>query len=197
MTVYGKLAQARKMLQESGLRKTGNGYGFNYFELADFLPTTTEIFAQLGLASFTTITTESAKMTIVSAEDGSNVVFEIPFANFKSDDKRALQEVQELGGSITYMTRYLWVQVMNIVEPDSVDGKRSKPLTRDSFAKPQPQPTQPRQVSQPAPVANDTRPEVGETRVDENGHQWVVKRQRAKDHRFWVNTVTNETSDIG
>ena len=54
---------ARKKLQESGLKKTGKGYGFNYFELADFLPTITDIFDELGLCSFTTIDTELAKMT--------------------------------------------------------------------------------------------------------------------------------------
>src|SRR5690606_4982401 len=98
MKVYGKLARARRMLQESGLKKTGKGYGFSYFELSDFLPRTNEIFDELGLASFTTITLESAKMTICDAEDGSTMTFEIPFANFRSDEKRALQEVQELGG---------------------------------------------------------------------------------------------------
>ena len=40
---------ARKKLQESGLKKTGKGYGFNYFELADFLPTITDIFDELGI----------------------------------------------------------------------------------------------------------------------------------------------------
>jgi hypothetical protein len=125
MKVYGKLAQARKMLQDSNLKKTGKGYGFNYFELADFLPRTTEIFAQLNLASFTNISVDRAQMTIADGEDGSTIVFEIPFASFKSDDKRALQAVQELGGSITYLTRYLWVQVMNIVEPDDIDRDKT------------------------------------------------------------------------
>ena len=81
---------------------------------------------ELNLASFTTITTESAKMTIVDGEDETQMTFEIPFASFKGDEKRSLQEVQELGGSVTYMTRYLWVQVMNIVEPDTVDRSKDE-----------------------------------------------------------------------
>ena len=126
MSVYTKLAKARRMLLNSKLQKSGKGYGFSYFELSDFLPRTTEIFDELKLASFTTITTESAKMTIVDGEDETQMTFEIPFANFKSDEKRSLQEVQELGGSVTYMTRYLWVQVMNIVEPDTVDRNKDE-----------------------------------------------------------------------
>ena len=109
MSVYTKLAKARRMLLNSKLQKSGKGYGFSYFELSDFLPRTTEIFDELKLASFTTITTESAKMTIVDGEDETQMTFEIPFASFKGDEKRSLQEVQELGGSVTYMTRYLWV----------------------------------------------------------------------------------------
>lgn len=121
MKVYENLSKARVMLQQSSLKKTGKGHGFNYFELSDFLPRINEIFEELKLVSFTSITTETAKMIIASAEDGSTAEFEIPFANFKGDDKRKLQEVQEMGGTITYLTRYLWVQVMNIVEPDTVD----------------------------------------------------------------------------
>ena len=195
MKVYKKLAQAREMLQESGLKKTGKGYGFSYFELSDFLPRTNEIFAELGLASFTTITIETAKMTICDAEDGSTMTFEIPFANFKSDEKRALQEVQELGGSVTYMTRYLWVQVMNIVEPDSIDSQVQKVVNRMEAQSTRTTTQETAQQSTTNP--NDDRPSVGTEWVDDNGHTWVVKRRKDVDIRYWQNTVTNATSHIG
>jgi len=138
MKVYGKLAKARLLLQKSNLKKTGKGHGFIYFELADYLPRTTEIFAELGLVSFTKITDTNAMMTIVDAEDGSAIEFEIPFANFKGAEKKGLQQIQELGGTITYLSRYLWTQVMSIVEPDTIDGAKKdkqdtwgdKPATR-------------------------------------------------------------------
>jgi len=121
MNIHQKLAKARKMLQDSKLYKTGKGYGFSYFELSDFLPRTTEIFDELGLSSVTSISKEKCSMTISDGQ--GSVVFELPFAEFVSEDKRKLQPVQELGGSVTYLTRYLWVQAMNIVEPDRVDSK--------------------------------------------------------------------------
>jgi len=121
MNIYQKLAKARRMLQDSKLTKTGAGYGFTYFELSDFLPRTTEIFDELGLSSFTSITKERGTMTISDGE--GSIVFEVPFGEFKSEEKRKLQPVQEIGASITYTTRYLWVQVMNIVEPDRVDSR--------------------------------------------------------------------------
>jgi hypothetical protein len=146
MKVYGKLAQARVKLQQSNLKKTGKGHGFVYFELGDFLPRINEIFNELKLSSFTSITSETAKMTIADAEDGSTMTFEVPFANFKGDDKRKLQEVQELGGSITYLTRYLWVLALNIIEPDTVD--RDKQATSNT--------TQTQQVKQ-EPVQQETQ----------------------------------------
>jgi len=119
--IYSKLAKARRMLQESGLKKTGKGHNFIYFELADFLPTVNRIFDELKIASFTKITLENCSLTIVDGEDDSTITFEIPHAGFKSDEKRNLQDVQNRGAEITYLTRYLWVQALNIVEPDTID----------------------------------------------------------------------------
>jgi hypothetical protein len=147
MNIYQKLAKARKMLQDSKLSKTGTGYGFSYFELSDFLPRTTEIFDELGLASFTSITRERGTMTISDGE--GSITFEVPFAEFKSEEKRKLQPVQELGGAVTYLTRYLWVQAMNIVEPDRVDSKVMREVRRavndgdDAPSSPPPQPGTP------------------------------------------------------
>jgi hypothetical protein len=141
MKVYGALSKARVMLQKSALKKTGKGHGFTYFELGDFLPRVNDIFDELKLSSFTHITEEGAKMVIVSSEDGSMAEFEVPFANFKGDAKRNLQEVQEMGGTITYLTRYLWVQALNIVEPDRVD--RDKEVKQEET-----QPQQQRQAVQ-------------------------------------------------
>jgi hypothetical protein len=139
--IYSKLAKARKMLQESGLKKTGKGHNFIYFELADFLPTVNKIFDELQIASFTKITLENCELTLVDGEDDSTITFEIPYATFKSDEKRNLQAVQERGAEITYLTRYLWVQALNIVEPDTVDRSRGAQQT-----------TQPVQQAQTATV---------------------------------------------
>lgn len=111
MSVYQKLTNAREMLQDLNLKKTGVGgkYGseYKYFELKDFLPYVNKIFNKEKLCSSTIITNELSKMIIYDAEDDSSITFEIPFGNFKGSDKRKLQEVQELGGSVTYLTRYL------------------------------------------------------------------------------------------
>jgi hypothetical protein len=80
------------------------------------------------------------------------------------------------------------------------ESRESQPFTRESFAQPRQVSNSPRQVSQPVqqPISQvDNRPEIGATRIDENGHQWEVFRQKAKDHRFWVNKVTKQTQDIG
>lgn len=213
MKVYSKLAKARKMLQESNLKKTGKGYGFVYFELHDFLPRITEIFAEMNLASFTTITKDSAKMTIVDGEDDSAVTFEIPFASFKADEKRDLQEVQELGGSITYLTRYLWVQALNIVEPDTVDSSaakrsfgnqqttQSQPVQQQTAVRRvavAPQPMSPNQQTMAAINSDEAYPKLGdEAEID--GVQCVVKKNRNTGELFFAakNPEIRFTKHIG
>ena len=86
--IYSKLAKARKQLQESGLKKTGKGHNFTYFELGDMLPTINTIFEKLNIASFTKITLENCELTLVDGEDDSTITFEIPYATFKSDEKK-------------------------------------------------------------------------------------------------------------
>jgi len=130
MKVYSKLTQARVMLQNSNLKKTGKGPNFSYFELKDFLQRVNEIFSELKLSSFTDINGTAPKLVIVDCEDDSIVEFKIPYAEFKGDEKRKLQAVQELGAEITYLTRYLWVQALNIIEPDTID--RDKTVQEDT-----------------------------------------------------------------
>jgi len=193
MNIYQKLAKARKMLQDSRLSKSGNGYGFSYFELSDFLPRTTEIFDELGIGSFTSINKERGTMTISDGE--GSIVFEVPFGEFKSEEKRKLQPVQEIGGAITYITRYLWVQVMNIVESDTVDRHVGTTAEQSS--------TSVRRVATPLPPrqspADSTldminqvmeRPKVGD-RAFIDGHNAVVRQNRTTGEIFYADEDIN------
>ena len=130
--VNKKLQEARialqsKQLKKSGLNKFAN---FQYFELADFLPTVQEIFHQIGLSSTVCFTADLATLKIVDTEDGTSDTFTCPVV---VPTMKGCNEVQALGAMTTYIRRYLYVNALEIVEHDAMDavvGKdEKKPIT--------------------------------------------------------------------
>ena len=145
MNVYARLAKARVMLQKKALKKSGeNKYaGFKYFELADFLPSVNEIFAEVGLCSQFYITTEKAEnlapegyepyytdMPSVAYLDIINTDMPSQIVTFSSAIAEAAVKgaspIQQLGSVHTYMRRYLWLEAMEITECDGVDALNQK-----------------------------------------------------------------------
>lgn len=121
MSVFTKLNQARIKLQNTELSKSGHNKfaGYKYFELADFLPTVQNIFADLGLCGVVSYGTDIASLTIVDTEDNSNIVITSPMG---SAALKGCHEVQNIGAVETYQRRYLWVTAMEIVEHDALDS---------------------------------------------------------------------------
>lgn len=122
MSVYKKLMEARTKLQSMKLKKSGkNGFaGYEYFELADFLPQVQTIFGQVGLCGVVSYEHEIAKLTITNIEDPKDqIVITSPMseANLKG-----CHPVQNLGAVETYQRRYLWVTAMEILEHDALDS---------------------------------------------------------------------------
>lgn len=122
MNIYGKLAKCRVDLQKSNLKKSGkNKYaGFDYFELADFLPTANEIFDKNGLCPIFNIFGDKAVLNIFDTDNEKAVItFESPIAKL---ELKGCNEIQALGGTITYMRRYLYMNALEITENDSFDA---------------------------------------------------------------------------
>lgn len=125
MTVEQKLQQCRVELQKKGLKKSGkNNYaGFTYFELADFLPVINEMFALKNLFSNFSMLDTVAILKITDLEDKSEVVFTTPVAEL---ELKGCNKIQALGGTHTYLKRYLYFNALEIVESDlfnSISGK--------------------------------------------------------------------------
>jgi len=121
MTVYTKLSEARKRLRNTAIKKSGKNKfaGFEYFELQDFLHPILDIFDELGLFGNVTFTDSMGTLTIRDIEDNSFVDFTAPMA---SAEIKGCSPVQNLGGSITYLRRYLWVNALEILESDPSDA---------------------------------------------------------------------------
>ncbi len=137
--VYQKLQTARVKLQNVELKKSGHNKfaGYKYFELSDFLPTVNSIFFELGLAHTLEFTDTLATMQVIDFEKGGIAKFTCPMA---TAELKGCHPVQNLGASITYITRYLLVMALAICEHDALDAttgkdepKSAKPVTKDVF----------------------------------------------------------------
>jgi len=123
MNVFKKLQEARVKLHSTPLNKSGkNSFAkFNYFELADFIPTVTKIFNDLGLCGVVSFSATDAYLTVynVDGEKDDFITFTSPLVMASMD---RVQPIQSLGATHTYLRRYLWLMAMEIVENDAVDA---------------------------------------------------------------------------
>ena len=126
--VHKKLMQARIMLQNAPLKKSGHNKfaGYSYFELGDFIPTINSIFNEIGLCGVVSYDSEIASLTITDVDDGTNIIITSPMAEA---NLKGCHPIQNLGAVETYTRRYLWVTAMEIVEHDALDS--SAPLKEE------------------------------------------------------------------
>ncbi len=119
--VHKKLMQARIMLQNAPLKKSGHNKfaGYSYFELGDFIPTINSIFNEVGLCGVVSYDSEIASLTITDTDDGTNIIITSPMAEA---NLKGCHPIQNLGAVETYTRRYLWVTAMEIVEHDALDS---------------------------------------------------------------------------
>ena len=128
MGVHKKLMDARILLQQAPLKKSGHNKfaGYSYFELGDFLPTINQIFAKVGLCGVVSFDKELATLTITDTDDNTEIKLTSPMADA---NLKGCHPIQNLGAVETYTRRYLWVSAMEIVEHDALDS--SAPLKED------------------------------------------------------------------
>jgi hypothetical protein len=135
MTVYKKLTAARAKLSALEIKKTGHnnfGTGFSYFELADFIPQVNKIFDEIGLCGVFSFEGDNVTLTIHDTEGTGSVAFVSPAVHAANPRSQA---IQNLGGTHTYLRRYMWLMALELVESDAVDSaensvKVEKPVTK-------------------------------------------------------------------
>lgn len=125
MSIYKKIAEARVKLQETKLTKSGfNKFAnFKYYELADFLPSLNKINLELGICTKFELDTEGKK-AILNIFDfdkpEEKIIFDIPYVPSKV---QGATEIQNLGGTITYLRRYLFLVAFEITDGDVIDAQ--------------------------------------------------------------------------
>ena len=126
MTIYQKIAGIQKNLLQKELPKSGyNKFGnFKYHELEDILPTIfRECYNQELFIEFS-FTNELAQLKIRNwNEPGESVITSVPMPEIVPLN-RGMNIMQSEGSYITYLKRYLLVNMFLIVEKDVVDSDK-------------------------------------------------------------------------
>lgn len=134
MTIYQKIAGIQKNLLQKELPKSGyNKFGnFKYHELEDILPTIfRECYNQELFIEFS-FTNELAQLKIRNwNKPGESVITSVPMPEIVPLN-RGMNIMQSEGSYITYVKRYLLINMFLIVEKDVVDSDNVKHATSKS-----------------------------------------------------------------
>ena len=125
MSVYEKLALIRDEVYNVGVKKSGiNRHAeFEYFELVDIVPVVTPIFAKYRTVFVTTFPGDKAVGRLVNLDNtAEEVTVEFTATAIAEPAKFRMNEVQALGAGVTYMRRYLYQLILDLVEKDEFDG---------------------------------------------------------------------------
>ena len=134
MTIYQKIAGIQKNLLHKKLPKSGyNKFGgFKYYELEDILPSIfTECYEQELFIEFS-FSTDLAQLKIRNwNKPEESVITSVPIPEIVALN-RGMNVMQSEGSYITYLKRYLLVNMFLIVEKDAVDSDNVKHATSKS-----------------------------------------------------------------
>lgn len=128
MNIYEKIQRVKLQLSQRELKKTGeNTYsGFKFYQLSDILPSIIELCDAIGLFTQITFTNELGILNIIdtvpSIVDGKEEYRVVTNTTpMKELELKGANAVQALGGTETYLRRYLYMNTFDIVEGDAFD----------------------------------------------------------------------------
>ena len=145
MNVYQKLNTVRLKIMDGSIKQSGmnRSVGYEYFELADFVPQVTKLFNEVGLISVVTYSEDLAVMTVINTDKPEEqIMFSSPM-RYPSENK-AINPVQALGGAHTYLRRYLYYMALDLVVVDEIEPSTvaNKPTVEVAEHKAPPTPVQ-------------------------------------------------------
>lgn len=130
MNAFQKLQLARVRFLSAGVEKSGKymKLEYKYFELADIVPMAEKIFLEVGLLMVPSMQGDTATARVYNVDDPKEdyIDFVAPYTPIapavSNAGNRVMNEMQATGSSITYIRRYLWQLVLDIIETDSIDS---------------------------------------------------------------------------
>lgn len=168
--VYEKLLEARRRFLEANVKKSGiNRYAeFKYFTLEDIIPVKTQIFNDLGLVETIEFFGESneAVLFLHNTHKDDILTFRSQLA---ADESLIKNPIQKVGAIQTYVRRYLYMLMLDIVETDIIDETAGK----DEEAAPAKKSNR--------PASPEKREEVKKELIDEDGEAAEVQIKSIKN----------------
>lgn len=171
LNIYGKLAMARTMFLSNGVKKSGkNTYAeFLYFTLEDIIPVKQAIFNEVGLVDSISFGTEVATLTLTNIDNPDETIeFMSPL---REDESLIKNPIQKLGAIETYVRRYLYLLMLDIVEADTVDAISDKPTVENTQA--------PKKSTKPA--TTEERVETKKELINEDGEATATQIKAIKN----------------
>ena len=126
MNIFEKIQTIRVKLAEDGLKKgKKNEYaGYTYYELGDFLPRIMQLCKEQKIFPVVSFTAETATLTVYDCEKpDAKVEITTPMSTAQL---KACHPVQNLGAVQTYLRRYLYIAMFEIVESDKIEAAAGK-----------------------------------------------------------------------
>ena len=142
----------RVKLQNAKLKKSGKNKfaGFDYFELADFLPKLNELMLEEGVNDIFYIKNDYATLELQKDEEINTytmpfILFETPLTYKKDKEGNfiknkegdyiqvpSMQDIQYLGALNTYYKRYLYLNAFGITDGEVIDSMNNNDLSKNS-----------------------------------------------------------------
>lgn len=128
------IIKIRVDLQNSKLKKSGKNKfaGFDYFELADFLPKLNELMLQESINDRFYIKDDYATLELQKGEEKQE--YTMPFVMFEVPMNKggipSMQKIQYLGALNTYYKRYLYLNAFGITDGEIIDSMDNSNLEK-------------------------------------------------------------------
>lgn len=139
INIYQKMQAIKEELLEMNLKKSGENKfaNFSYYELSDFLPQIIKLCNKYNLFTQINFNKEDGTLTIIDAEEpNSKVEYITPTEEL---ELKGCNKIQALGGTQTYLRRYLYMNAFDITENDLFDNIAGKNTTSNKSTSPAPQ----------------------------------------------------------
>jgi len=143
MSLNESIIKIRVELQNKKLKKSGKNKfaGFEYYELADFLPMLNTLMLEEGVNDRFYITADTAYLEIIKGEEKQT--YTIPFTAYRTplnkNGQPSMQDIQYFGALNTYYKRYLYLNAFGITDGEIVDAMdnthHERMITKDQAEK--------------------------------------------------------------
>lgn len=139
INIYQKIQAIKEELLEMNLKKSGlNKFAnFSYYELSDFLPQIIKLCNKYNLFTKINFDKENGELIIVNAENIDETISYI--TPTEELELKGCNKIQALGGTQTYLRRYLYMNAFDITENDLFDNITGKNTTSNKSTSPAPQ----------------------------------------------------------